>query len=274
MKLIILIFNLLLITLNGFSQNSIKRDLKRAYNDNSVEQLEQILNKWCNSIKSNNSEYSNNDTIRNIYEIFAEFYTPQNLRRIGLCQWSDTIYQRSKYFIIQNSIKYGITKSKIYLDTVQNQIDTANRILSEMYYGELFGTISNIFSETKTSLFKNFRPEFNSENVKALYITDKYSRDLNSFLGRRYSRIFKKVIRYDEPFKRREFLANRIVIFWQHWDKYWHLETHPYIYTIIMDEKMENAIIDFRLVFQGGNAYLKKIDNKWILISSGLIWIE
>lgn len=87
--------------------------------------------------------------------------------------------------------------------------------------------------------------------------------------------IDKKIIRRKEAYKRIEFFKNHITVFRHHWGKKgWHVETYPYINSIIFDKNMENAIIDFRLVFQGGYAYLRKTDNKWVLITSGLIWIE
>ena len=77
-----------------------------------------------------------------------------------------------------------------------------------------------------------------------------------------------------DSYERQQFLGNYIKVIYGHWGGYWHLETHPEVYRISFDENMNNVIVYFRLVYEGGKATLTKQKGKWELVSSRLTWIE
>jgi hypothetical protein len=74
--------------------------------------------------------------------------------------------------------------------------------------------------------------------------------------------------------KKQKFLNNYIIVLYGHWGGYWHLETHPEIFNIILNKYGNQAIVNYRLGYQGGNAIYKRIDNDWIFVDGGLTWIE
>ncbi len=59
-----------------------------------------------------------------------------------------------------------------------------------------------------------------------------------------------------------------------HWGGDWHLDTHPHVYTIILHPTFTRAIIDFRVGYQGGKAFLEKGKHGWKVLKSELTWIE
>ena len=63
-------------------------------------------------------------------------------------------------------------------------------------------------------------------------------------------------------------------IFHGHWGGYWQFLSYPQVYSITFDNDMKFARVDFRLVYQGGEAFLKNEEGVWTLMSSKLTWIE
>ena len=77
-----------------------------------------------------------------------------------------------------------------------------------------------------------------------------------------------------ESDKRKQFLENYIKIWYGHWGGYWQLNSYPYAQKITFDRKFENAVVDYRMVYEGGFAYFKKVNGIWVLIQARRTWIE
>ncbi len=77
-----------------------------------------------------------------------------------------------------------------------------------------------------------------------------------------------------ESEKRKAFLENDIKIWYGHWGSYWQLDSYPVVYSITFDKRMLYARVDFRMVYEGGEAVLKKKNGQWVLVTSKRTWIE
>jgi len=104
------ILSLALVFSWGQKQDSL---LLKAYRTNSSEELEQCFNNWVReSAPISPAEMSKlNDTVREVYQVFREFYNPLEIERIGGSEWGNHVYDKSKYFIVQNEIRVGFVEN-------------------------------------------------------------------------------------------------------------------------------------------------------------------
>jgi hypothetical protein len=184
----------------------ILNELNEAYDQQSKEKLNQILEKWhieYSAVKAGNII---NDTDRNAYEVYIEFYTPFNIGRLGGSEWGDGLYSNISYAIIQNRLTYAFD----------------------------YESLSVVIPDT----IYDFRPEISFNNgVKTLYLTENYEYALNVFLGDEYNPpgaggIMNPATAEGDSYEKQQFLNNYLKIIYGHWGGYWHLETHPEVYGI------------------------------------------
>ncbi len=226
----------------------ILNELNESYDQQSKEKLYQILETWHNENMATKAENIDNDTVKNVYKLYIEFYTPFDIGRLGGSEWGNELYADVSFDIIQNRI----------------------------YYDFAYESLSVVIPDT----IIDFRPELNFKNgVKTLYLTENYEYALNDFLGNEYDPlgtggIMNPASAGGSSYEKQQFLNNYLKIIYGHWGGYWHLETHPEVYRISFDENMNNATVYFRIVYEGGEANLTKQDNEWTLLSSRLTWVE
>ena len=127
--------------------------------------------------------------------------------------------------------------------------------------------------------FTNFRPGLSFNSPKAVILTSFYDALLNSFLGNKHlplgtGSIMAPARSKGESEKRQQFLQHCIRIFYGHWGGYWQLYSYPVVSTITFDKTFDNALIEYRMVYEGGEAYLKKVNGVWTLIGAQRTWIE
>ena len=254
-----------LIFISLFSFNSIKsqnlnleKELEYAYNKKSSEKLEEIFIKWNYDLKPNyiDDNYPN-EIIKSVYEVYAEFYKPHDLLKLGDWEWGNELNSKSKYVLIQNRIDF-----KIY--------DSDN--------------IEKIAENEKTISFKkdsiiNFRPKLNIENSKTLYLLPKYRKELVNFLGTQSSKFGKtNIMSVSRPkkqsAKRYGFIRPYLPILHGHWGGYWEIETSPEVFNIIFNKNLTEAKIFFSVGYQGGETTLIKENDKWIIKESKATCIE
>lgn len=234
-------------TVPGLQPQEIIDSLNDAYTANSKVKLKRILDYWHLENQSINNSEIENGTVRNIYEVFQEFYTPLDIGRLGWHEWGSDIYKDVKYIIVQN---------KIYYD---------------------FGFDSDMDNLTDTIF--DFRPDIAFDNVDILYLTLNYEIALNAFLGSEFYPlgtygIMNPALPAEESYKRQQFLNQYLMIFHGHWGGYWHIETHPELYTLHFDKNMQKVNLSFRVGYMFGDAYLEKKNGKWELVSSAITAIE
>jgi hypothetical protein len=239
-----------------------KRDtlLLNAYKANSLTELQSFFDKWgVETSAISNEELSKlNDTLKNIYQVFQLFYNPKDINRIGGSEWGNDIYKNVKYFLTQDKICFAIVDTLIR-DTTLDKLGFSN---SKEY-------------DTLT----DFRPQLSFPNTKCLTLTKYYADLLNSFLGDNHYKlgtgsIMSPARAKGESEKRMKFLENYIKIWYGHWGGYWQLHSYPYASRITLDKDFQNAVVDYRMVYEGGCAYFKRINSDWALIKARRTWIE
>jgi len=223
--------------------------LINAYEKNSADSLKLILDSWSRENQSKSSVSLIDDTHRDVYKIYQEFYTPLDLSRIGDSEWGPGIYQDVGYVIIQNHIFFD------------------------------YNYDAEVYNVEETDTIWDFRPEITFDNVKTLYLTDNYAIAINEFLGTEFNPlgtggVMNPASPTEESWVRWQFLNQFIYIVPGHWGGYWHIETHPEAHVIHFNPQRTKARLHFRLIYQGGEAEFQKSGNTWQMVSSKLTWIE
>ncbi|HEX4849751.1 MAG TPA: hypothetical protein VFV08_03045, partial [Puia sp.] len=126
---------------------------------------------------------------------------------------------------------------------------------------------------------KHFRPRIFFPDAKCVFLTDQYDSLLNKFLGNKYVKlgtgnIMSPARSKGESEKRMKFLSNFVKIWYGHWGGYWQLHSYPFAERILIDKKFEIALIDYRMIYEGGYALLQKSDGEWKFIKARRTWIE
>jgi len=266
MKQNLLISFFLLITICCFGQKRTQL-LSKAYQTKSIQLLDTFFRNWIIETKALSIESFNslNDKTKEVYNVFQVFYNPKDLDKIGGSECGNDLYKNAKYLVIQNQVIYEIGDS---ITVASN--DTLN-------YINYITTKDN--SAFPTDTLKNFRPNINLDSSKTVVLTKDYDDLLNYFLGSKHTKlgignIMAPAKSSGESKKRQEFLEKFIKIFYGHWGSYWQLYSYPTVQKIRFDNSFTNAIVYYRMVYEGGEAYLKKINSKWTLIKAERTWIE
>jgi hypothetical protein len=284
---------LLLISFLVHSQ-SIEKQLNIAYKTNSKELLKDFFLKWENEMKPLpiEQEKNINDTLKQVYKAYVEFYNPSRINKLGGSEFGNKIYKNVKYFVVQNSLKMfftdkiyysekeveefiplRITQSKLSDSAKQNLLKRKNGKLSERVI-ERYNP-NNIRFENlkliKRDSILNFRPKINIGSKKIVFLNDIYEKEISRFLSDSTKTNIQPI---NERENRKKFIENYVKIYDGHWGGYWQLTTYPEVHSIIFDKKMNYAKIYFRMIYQGGEAILKNDKGNWKLIESKLTWIE
>ena len=254
-----------------FSQPDIKM-LEKAYKEKSATKLKDFFVGWSQDVPpiTDTELLELNDTIQQTYKAFISFYKPHRLDSIGGSEWGNDIYKKADFVIVQNAIEIYFT-DKVYYSAQE----------TEKYIFNFFGPDSreNAGDRILTDSITDFRPAVRCDKKTPLFLTEKYDKIINSFLGNNYlplgtGGIMNPARSKGQSAKRKKFLENYVKIFHGHWGGYWQLYSYPEVYSITFDNDMKYARIDFRLVYEGGEALLKNEEGVWTLISSELTWIE
>ncbi|UKN02278.1 hypothetical protein K6119_01935 [Paracrocinitomix mangrovi] len=277
--------------------------LNKAYKTESDSLLNKFFNNWHNEYDAHpDSLFETKDSLkRSAHQIFKMLYDPTHLDKIGYKGHDKNMYDSVEYLIIQNYINL-YTTDIIYFNEVQAEKYMVDRINSTvksekaraLYLEKKDGkfaprTIERFHPNNgfyiyireieKTPLLKieNFRPTLNIENKKCVYLTSKYSKILTNFMGSTYKRSTadtegRDLKKYADT--KEGFLERKVHIIGHHWDKNWHLESFPKIYSITFDKEFQYARADFRIEYGGGSAILKRKGNSWEMIGAHNTWSE
>ncbi len=226
-----------------YSFDEIARQLEVAYQNNSQKGLDSVFEMWQNAIPTftENQKNSFPDTVCEIYNIFEEFYTPEDLNRItgGYHENFETDF---RYIVVQNSIEYAVTDTN-----------------PEFYYSKGVELINNQITD--------FRPQ-PPVNFPFVYLSTEAD-----------SMIYRFLYQPDgtpEPdhSERISFIRQAIQLTHHHWINDYHKVTMPIVLKIYIDKSLSQALIIFRVFYQFGNAYLERTNGKWKLVYSVLTAIE
>ena len=280
----LLIFLLICNITSSCSQYKLRFTLNKAYSKQDIHLLENIFEKWKNQQNpiSDQSLALFSDTIQDVYEIYKDFYTPVNLKRIGNPYWGDSIYIGEKYYIIQPSCRYSFTptldKKKIILNSLEKYksdsiayFDKLNYYLKDTSCFTIWNYREDNIGFYSEKTITNFRPKLEFLDAFPLYFEKKYYYAIDRFINIKRNKNNNKI---KEIESRWHFINQAIYIYLGHWGDYWEIETCPYIKCIVFDFEKTTAMIFFSLFYEGGQALYKKENGKWILIQSKLTYSQ
>jgi hypothetical protein len=223
---------------------------------NSNSYLEAFFEFWSDHSKPIDRKDLNYPEIINAaYDIFEDFYNPKDLRRIADPQWGDSAYKSNGYIIVQNSLVINQCGS---FDDEGFPKDETNTLELEI---------------------QNFRPTLNLPESRIVYLSPKYQKQLSEFMGKEYvpattKNLMDPAFAVNESRKRQQYINQYARIYHGHWGNYWHFISHPEVTSISFNQDLTKAVVDFRIIHQGGSACYELTAGKWNLKSSGLSWIE
>lgn len=227
--------------------------LEAAYRLKNSDTLDKVLMQWNKALQPDSTPLLPNDTIKAVYDVFREFYSPFDLLRLGDWEWGNKLNGGSKYAVIQDEIFFAVLTK----DSVSGYQ----------------------FSELTRDSIENFHPPVNLKPSQVLYSTPVYTKVINNYLGTESTKLGEGNIMnpsrpQGESEKRYDFIRPFLPILHGHWGGYWHIATHPHVGTIVFNRHLNQAEINFRVGYQGGEAFLEKKGNNWVIIKSRATWIE
>ena len=218
--------------------------LETAFQLSSIKNFSKFFMDWNILVPYHTAKFIEQDNVAEvIYEIYKEFYKPLDLLRLGNWEWGNNLNSNSEYVVVQNKIEFAILKEELF----------------DIWFR------SDIYESIKFETIDDFRPPVNLAKDKILYLMPEYAEALNMFLGTEIK---------DDTWERRDFIRPYIPILVGHWGGYWHLATHPEVSRILLDTNKTTAKVYFRVGYQGGEAILKKKENRWVIEESRATWIE
>ena len=272
--------------------------LKEAYKKQSTELLYKFFDNWSEEVKSNEGE-AQNPYVAEAHKVFAAFYQPQRIIARDIdCH---VLYEEKNYFIVQGSLwkilqaetilykqeeidSFMIARIRqMYPDDTTEQQDWIKYVQNnnpKLCYesSDAFLQFDLIATTTLDSAVE-FRPPVQFEGKKVVYLTKKYEKLLNSFLGKRHfawgeENIMQPAYSKGNSRSKHRFFNNAALIFYGHWGGYWQYETYPKANQIILNPEMNRAVVLFRFVYEGGEAILEKQNGEWKVVDFRFTWIE
>ena len=301
---IVTLILLLVLCIEIQGQTSTQADLlNKAYSKHSKSLLYSFFDNWSDEISSNENE-SPNKWVAEAHKVFAAFYQPLELEKIGCRNEDKDLYKNSRYFIIQDTLQNIYMADSIpfapdelesyYISRIEQKYpndsirmgyikmverEKHNRELAPVFDID-YSAFSSIGIPT-TEVVSNisFRPPVQFTDRKIVYLTSKYKRLLDNFLGNEHidlgtESVMQVARSKGSSRKRMEFINNACKIFYGHWGGYWQYETYPIATSIVFDSKMQRAVVYYRLVYEGGVVMLEKLNGRWTILSGRLTWIE
>jgi hypothetical protein len=212
-----------------YSANQLAEKLNNFYQSNSQDSLMGLFMEWEKIVPFSSNEYiDQNDTIKNLYLIFADLYQPF---KFGDYNAVNMFNGSNKFIVIQNEIKYAVISKKDYKQLVYNSTDIYPNDTAYEFY-------------RNTKILPNFRPPVKSISEKYLFLTKEYKQAINDFLH--LGTFQGDIILNNTIFNRYKFLSPTLPIVYGHWGGYWHIETFPIIERVLFESGFKHASVDFR----------------------------
>lgn len=272
--------------LNSFSQYSEIHQLENAYQSQNQDSLRLFFLNWEQEYQpiSMDEWMLLSDTVKDIYEIYYEFYNPNDYNKIlKHTFYRCPNYDFNEYFVLPTEIVYGFVKSfeKKYLasyifkqrnDNLKGYSLKKKDINTSFYLGN-----SLIKLDFKDTVF-NFRPIISEKNCKILYFSSKYKNITDIFFnndttGFRDEFRSRYQMSRDEKFKRKNWMSSIIDISVTHDFSNMIFLTFPKILIIYFNEKRDQAYIYYYLSYQYREAIYEKVNNTWTYKSSRTVGV-
>ncbi|RKX43981.1 MAG: hypothetical protein DRP64_07395 [Verrucomicrobia bacterium] len=258
---------LISISLFGCSNNQIKP------NKEDISAIRQILERSFSEQKESHTrnypEGTEWEYILETEKIFDAFWNPKNLKQYGdLEELSRDRYKKDEYLIVQT--EYIVAIAEPHEWSVSSQ---------ELYYNYRYPSRHRRAIQCSVHTNDNFMSTVEIKGCKVLHLTHQLKSDLNSFLGDDFTDFGSPSImtpaQASERSAKRLAAANTLVtIVPGHWGEGWHFISHPEVEAIIINRDLDQAIVSFRIGYEGGYSVMIKNENNWIITESILYWIE
>jgi hypothetical protein len=273
-----------------------KSPVEQAFSKNSKKQLLSFFVNWHKELPtfSDSAISSLSDTQKQAYKIFTAFYKPHRLDSLVGGEWDYATYDKKQFLLVQNDLQIQIIDKFDYSEKEINDFaeehvkrEVKNDSLREAYLkrnseGYLQTFVLRLYSPERytriSDSIHDFRPLIRAGGKTPLYLSEKYMGMLNDFLasGNNYYMIptVANLAPPDAETKKRiDFLEHYIKIWYGHWAGDWQLVSYPYVYSIVFDKELKNARVNFRMVYERGQAIMKYENGKWVLKSSRT-WVQ
>lgn len=276
---------LLGISLDGFSQYPEFFQLESAYQTQNEDSLNQFFLNWEKEYQpiSINEWMLLSDTIKDIYEIYYDFFNPFDFSKLmKYHEFWDTNYVHEKYIVVPNQIAYGFLEKldDNYVASLIAKKETKNIFqyykrknhALENYEVKIYLILNKLDLDFKDTL-KGFFPVISNNNCTILYLTPKYKNITDLFFDND-STEFEPVssdrnqMKVEEKLKRREFLTSYIKSANTHGFENVIVSTFPLIRVIYFNAERDMAYVFFYLSYQEKYAIYKKINQKWTHINT------
>jgi hypothetical protein len=299
-----LVFLLLLFVpaLTSMTQNRQQAKLlRKAYKEKSTEMLFEFFDNWANEVQSN-EEKAKDPYVAEAHKVFAAFYQPMQMVKRGVRK---TMYDDKPYYIVQSSL-WKICKTDVilykqkevdsfmiarilpvYADDTARQRKWLENLPADAWSRHWFNYNykNNSFRESiemPNVVVKSdvrFHPPVHIEGKKVVYLTKKYEKLLDAFLGDHHVdlgeyNIMQPAYSKDDSRAKQQFLDSAARIYYGHWGGYWQYETYPEAEQIIFNPEMNRAVVLFRFVYEGGQVILEKQNGEWTVVDTRFTWIE
>jgi hypothetical protein len=285
----------------GSAQAQTADQLEKAYQEKSTDKLKTFFDDWANDLQPATARQRKklSKPAQQAYHIFEIFYNPHDLENRGGSQFGNKIYEGFNYLIIQNKLKiyqkkkvyYTEEEAKAYaIDNIKRKVDKkyhekwlARIEADQKYFINAYGPDNNPEWEDSLKIpidsVKDFRPNLIQTKGTPLYLSPGYRKLLDNFLGNAHyalgtGDIMNPAQAKDESATRQKFLENYIKIYYGHWGGYWQYHSYPTINSIVFDKKLKYAKVYYKMIYEGGEAFLKFENNTWKLLSVKRTWIE
>ena len=214
--------------------------LEQAFKEQSQALLVKFFDNWNKEIPAiSNADLQMKDAMtHDAYNIFCQIYDPIHLSKIIGYTSFDTTYAKSKYAIVQNSLKLAV----LHVDTLKQQ------------------SFEMIDSVEKTITIVDFKPQLVLENMKTVYYSNAYQAIIADFLGINTT-VKQKELKFFSQTAAVVRIAPKNIL---------NVVSYPYVDCINFNRKQSMARVDFILINQKGTSYFIKENNKWKMIWSGL----
>ena len=259
--------------------------------------LFEFFDNWANEVQSNEKK-AKNPYVAEAHKVFAAFYQPMQMVKRGTRQ---TMYDDKPYYIVQSSLwKICMTDAILYK---QEEIDSfmiasilpvyaddtayQKKWLENLPPDAWAGFWFNYYNDWGPMHIPNtvvlsdvaFLPPVHIEGKKVVYLTKKYKKLLDAFLGDNHvdlgeNNIMQPAFSKGDSRAKQHFIDNAAHIYYGHWGGYWQYETYPKAEQIIFNPEMNRAVVLFRFVYEGGQVILEKQNGEWTVVDTRFIWIE
>lgn len=293
--LFVSLFIILFTSFSKISAQSQKELLNQAFEKKSDKPLIQFFENWRDGLDPlNDEEYKNlSDVEKDVYDIFYDFYTPKNLKRLELENQEYYYNKNVRYYVIYPNIYYEVLNVDNYDSILRMKFEYPYIDDSTFHFNFRLGiNKSDKFSVTyemmwvylfnnysKRDSITNFSPRLQDKDVGLLYYSKTYDSLISNFIGNYkipYGMFNVDItVELDSLINSRmKYLKPYIFTMRSHGGEHILIITNPDIYGIYFSKDRCEAIIAYSTAYHSNTTYYIKKDGVWTFVKDKMhmIW--